>query len=94
MSIYPVRAKTWWVVIKSDPKEMQEQIKMERDFCKSRLKTNLFTCQTCGKTVTDWDKCYLSHAFAMGFDGAYCNKKCYDDSAIGKFRAGLKRKRK
>ena len=76
MSIYPVRAKTWWVCRKDNSKEMNDDIKLERGIIKTALKTWL-TCLRCGKRIKNWDKCYISHGFVYGFDDAYCNEKCY-----------------
>ena len=77
MSIYPVKASKWWAVRKKDPKEMQDDIKLERSCIKALLKSGL-KCDRCGKMVTlkDWNKCYISHAFVYGFNDVYCDDKC------------------
>ena len=34
MSIYPVRAKTWWVCRRDNPKEMNKDIRLDRKIIK------------------------------------------------------------
>lgn len=67
MSIYPVRAKTWWA-----KKDMRD----EKSFIKRLMDDGFIKCNRCNKIIKDWDKCYISHAFVYGFFDAYCNDKC------------------
>jgi len=76
MSIYPVRAKTWWICRKKNPEWMNKDMKVERDLIKYGIKSKRLICLTCKKVIKDWDKCYISHAYAYGFDDAYCDLKC------------------
>ena len=77
MSIYPVRAKTWWVCRKDNPEGMNEDIRLERGIIKTALKSGILTCNKCGKVVKSWDRCYISHGYCYGFDDVYCDEKCY-----------------
>jgi len=78
MSIYPVRAKTWFVAHKEYEPECKRDIKFERDLIKSAIKNGCLTCITCGKKIKDYKKCYISHAFAYGYgDTNYCDKECF-----------------
>ena len=76
MSIYSVRAKTWWVVHRDLPKDMKEDIKSEQGILKSLLKDGILKCNRCKKIIKDWNKCFISHAYLYGFDDCYCDEKC------------------
>jgi len=77
MSIYPVRVKTWFVCHRKWDKESRKAFSSERDLLKYIIKKGTLKCLACGKKVTNWNTAYVSHAFAYGYNDAYCNKECY-----------------
>jgi len=77
MSIYPVRVKAWFVCHRKWNEDIRKEFKIERGLIKYIIKKGTLKCLACGKKVTDWNTAYVSHAFAYGYNDAYCNKKCY-----------------
>lgn len=78
MSLYPVRAYTWFSQNKEYSNVMNKDLKLQREAIKDAIKEGAIICNSCGNKIKNFNQCFVSHAFAYGFtDTNYCNEKCY-----------------